>query len=63
MSVFTLVWSLQFLSGFLLNTAGALIGTRLALASGATIVLAYAWLSLVRARALRALVLTPKPTG
>ena len=61
MSVFTLVWSLVFLSGFLLNTAGALAGPRLALAGGALIVLAYVWLSLVRATALRNLVLAPKP--
>lgn len=61
MSIFTLVWSLMFLSGFLLNFAGALVGPRLALAGGAAIVLAYVWLSLVRARALRALVLAPKP--
>ena len=61
MSVFTLVWSLVFLSGFLLNTAGALAGPRLALAGGALIVLAYVWLSLVRATALSKLVLAPKP--
>jgi MFS family permease len=61
MSVFTLVWSLMYLSGFLLNSAGALAGPRVALAGGAAIVLAYVWLSLVRARALRNLVLAPKP--
>ena len=61
MSVFALVWSLMFLSGFLLNTAGALVGPRVALAGGAVIVLAYVWLSLVRATALRKLVLAPKP--
>jgi MFS family permease len=61
MSVFTLVWSLMYLSGFLLNSAGALAGPRLALAGGAAIVLAYVWLSLVRATALRNLVLAPKP--
>ena len=61
MSVFALVWSLMFLSGFLLNSAGALAGPRLALAGGAVIVLAYVWLSLVRATALRNLVLAPKP--
>jgi MFS family permease len=60
MSVFTLVWSLAFFSGFLLNTAGAVTGPRLALAGGAAIVLGYVWLSLVRANALRNLVLTPK---
>src|SRR5688572_7993122 len=62
MSVFTLVWGLIFFSGFLLNIAGSLVGPRLALAGGAAIVLAYVWLSLVRATALRNLVLAPKPS-
>jgi hypothetical protein len=61
MSVFALVWSLMFLSGFLLNVAGSLAGPRLALAGGAVIVLAYVWLSLVRATALKKVVLAPKP--
>ena len=61
MSVFTLVWSLVFFSGFLLNIAGSLVGPRLALIGGATIVLAYVWLSLVRADALRHVVQAPKP--
>jgi MFS family permease len=61
MSVFALVWSLMFLSGFLLNSAGALVGPRLALAGGAAIVLAYVWLSLVRATVLRNLAFAPKP--
>ena len=61
MSVFALVWSLMFFSGFLLNVAGSLAGPRLALAGGAVIVLAYVWLSLVRATALKNLVLAPKP--
>jgi len=61
MSVFTLVWSLVFFSGFLLNIAGSLVGPRLALAGGAVIVQAYVWLSLVRSTALKNLVLTPKP--
>ena len=60
MSVFTLVWSLVVFSGFLLNTAGSFVGPRLALAGGAALVLAYVWLSLVRASALRTLVVTPK---
>jgi MFS family permease len=62
MSIFTLVWGLVFFSGFLLNIAGSLVGPRVALAGGALIVLAYVWLSLVRASALRRLVLAPKPT-
>jgi MFS family permease len=61
MSVFTLVWGLIFFSGFLLNIAGSLVGPRIALAAGAVIVLAYVWLSLARATALRNLVLAPKP--
>ncbi len=61
MGVFALVWSLMFFSGFLLNTAGSLVGPRLALAGGAVIMLAYVWLSLARATALRNLVLAPKP--
>ena len=61
MGVFTLVWSLVFFSGFLLNTAGAFVGPRLALAGGAIIVLAYVWLSLVRAQALKTLPLATKP--
>ena len=60
MSVFTLVWSLVVFSGFLLNTAGAFVGPRLALAGGAAIVLAYVWLSLVRATALRNLTLAAR---
>ena len=60
MSVFTLVWSLVYLSGFLLNIAGSLVGSRWALAGGAAIVLGYVWLSLVRVSALRTLELTPK---
>jgi MFS family permease len=61
MSVFTLVWSLMFFSGFLLNTAGEWVGPRLALAGGAAIVLAYVWLSLVRAAALKKVVLAHRP--
>lgn len=60
MSVFTLVWSLVYLSGFLLNIAGSLVGSRWALAGGASIVLGYVWLSLVRVSALREIDLRPK---
>lgn len=63
MSVFTLVWSLVYFSGFLLNIAGSFVGSRWALAGGATIVLCYVWLSLVRAPALRTLVLAPRSSG
>lgn len=57
MGMFALVWSLVYLSGFLLNFAGSLTGPRAALAGGGTIVLSYVWLSLVRSAALRRLVL------
>jgi MFS family permease len=60
MSVFALVWSLMFLSGFLLNIAGEWVGPRVALAGGAVIMLAYVWLSLVRASALKKIVLAAK---
>ncbi len=61
MSVFALVWSLMYLSGFLLNAAGSLVGPRLALAGGAATVLAYVWLSLARAMTLKNVVLAPRP--
>jgi MFS family permease len=60
MAVFTLVWSLVYLSGFLLNFAGSFAGPRAALVGGAAIVLSYVWLSLARSTALRRLVLAPK---
>ena len=60
MSVFALVWSLMFFSGFLLNTAGEWLGPRLALAGGAIIMLSYVWLSFARAASLKNLVLAPK---
>ena len=62
MGVFTLVWSLVYLSGFLLNFAGAWAGPQLALAGGAAIVLSYVWLSLARSSALRELALAPRGT-
>jgi MFS family permease len=61
MSVFALVWSLMFFGGFLLNVAGSLAGPRLALAGAAVIMLAYVWLSLVRAVALKHVALAPRP--
>ena len=61
MSVFTLVWSLQYLSGFLLNATGAQVGPRWALAGGATLMLVYLWLSLSRAAAMKSVVLSAKP--
>ncbi len=63
MAMFTLVWGLVYLSGFLLNFAGSLIGPRAALVGGGTIVLSYVWLSVARSTALRRLVLAPKMPG
>lgn len=60
MAVFTLVWSLVYLSGFLLNFTGSFTGPRTALVGGGAIVLSYVWLSLARSTALRRLVLVPK---
>jgi len=60
MSVFALVWSLMFLSGFLLNATGEWVGPRVSLAGGAIIMLAYLWLSLARARVMRQVVLGSK---
>ncbi len=60
MGVFTQVWSLVYLSGFLLNFAGSLTGPRVALAGGGAIVLSYVWLSLVRSAALRRLGVAPR---
>jgi len=60
MSVFALVWSLMFLSGFLLHVAAALARGGRALAGGAVIVLAYVWFSLARSAALRSITLAPR---
>lgn len=60
MAVFTLVWGLVYLSGFLLNITGSLTGPRIALIGGGAIVLSYVWLSLARSEALRRLVLPTK---
>jgi MFS family permease len=60
MGVFTLVWSLVFLSGFLLNFAGSLTGPQVALAGGASITLVFVWSSLARSSALKELRLTPR---
>ncbi len=52
MAVYGILWSLLLLSGTLLNIAAEFVGPRIALATGATIVLAYVWLFLVRSSAL-----------
>jgi hypothetical protein len=60
MAMFTLVWSLVYLSGFLLNFAGSLTGPRTALVGGGAIVLAFVWLSVARSSALRRVVVAPR---
>lgn len=60
MAMFTLVWSLVYLSGFLLNFTGSVTGPRIALVGGASIVLCHVWLSLARSAALRRLRLLPR---
>jgi MFS family permease len=53
MAIFSLVWSLVYLSGFILNFTGSIIGARLALVLNASIVLCYVWLSMSRSKALK----------
>jgi len=60
MGVFSLVWSLVYLSGFILNFMGSLIGPSTALILNALIVLSYAWLSMSKSAALKSLALAPK---
>ena len=60
MGVFSLVWSLVYLSGFILNFMGSLIGPSTALILNALIVLSYAWLSMSKSVALKSLALAPK---
>ena len=59
-SVFTLVWGLVYLSGFVLNLTGSVTGPRAALAGSGVLVLSFVWLSLARCDALRRLVLPAK---
>ena len=60
MGVFSLVWSLVYLSGFILNFMGSLIGPSTALILNSLIVLCYAWLSMSKSAALKSLALAPK---
>jgi predicted MFS family arabinose efflux permease len=60
MGVFTQVWSLVYLSGFLLNFTGSLVGPGLALAGSCAIVLVYVWTSLARSERLAAVSLAPR---
>jgi hypothetical protein len=62
MGLYSLVWSLIALSGFLLNLAAEFVGPRLALACGALVVLAYVWGGLARSPALRTVTLAKMGT-
>jgi MFS family permease len=53
MAIFSLVWSFVYLSGFILNYMGSLIGARFALVLNAGIVLGYVWLSMSKSKALK----------
>ncbi len=60
MAMFSLVWSLVYLSGFILNFMGSLIGPSTALILNALIVLSYAVLSMSKSAALKSLTLDNK---
>ena len=55
MAIFSLVWSFVYLSGFILNFMGSLIGARFALVLNAGIVLGYVWLSMSKSKALKSI--------
>ncbi len=58
MALYSLLWGLVLLSGTFLNLAAELVGPRIALATGASVVLLYVWLVVVRSPALRNLSLS-----
>jgi len=60
MAMFSLVWSLVYLSGFLLNLTGSVLGPGVALILNAIIVLCYAVFSMSRSTALKNLSLVHK---
>ena len=60
MALFSLVWSMMVLSGFLLNFTAAFAGPRWALTGGAAMVLCFAWSSLARSVPLRRVTLAAK---
>ena len=60
MAMFSLVWSLVYLSGFILNFMGSLIGPSTALILNSLIVLSYAVLSMSKSAALKSLTLDNK---
>ena len=58
MALYSLLWGLVLLSGTVLNLAAEVVGPRIALATGASVVLLYVWLFVVRSPALRNLSLS-----
>ena len=60
MAIFSLVWSMMVLSGFLLNLVASYAGPRWALSGGTMVVLCFAWFSLARSEPLRRVSLTSK---
>jgi len=60
MALFSLVWSMMVLSGFLLNFTAAFIGPTWALTGGTVIVLCFVCLSLARSAPLRRVTLAAK---
>lgn len=59
MALHGLLWGLVLLSATVLNIAAEFVGPRIALATGASVVLVYVWLFVVRSSALRNVSLTP----
>lgn len=59
MAIFSLVWSMMVLSGFLLNLVADTTGPRWALSGGTLIVLGFVWFSLARSEPLRRVTLSP----
>lgn len=62
MAIFSLVWSMMVLSGFLLNLVADATGPRWALAGGTMVVLCFVWFVLARSAALRQVSLATRPT-
>jgi MFS family permease len=63
MAIFSLVWSMMVLSGFLLNLGAEYIGPRWALTGGTIVVLCFVWGSLSRSVSLKQVSLSPKPAA
>ncbi len=62
MAIFSLVWSMMVLSGFLLNLIASTTGPRWALSIGTVLVLCFVWAVLARSGPLQRLSLLAKPT-